>query len=112
MQGMANSNPLSPFNSYAALQTSPAGSPRIGVGGYRSPSRFGHPPPGSQGSETEAAHRMKSLRLTPRQGNKSLASMLLETDQRHEAAQQAQRRRDLVATKSGLEVRGRALHEP
>ena len=106
LQGeMANNEPASPFSAYSAIPPSPAASPRIEAGNYRSPSRFGTPPQGLQGSGSEAAHRMKSLRLTPRPLSKSLANMLQDPDQRNETLQEGQRRRDLQATRSGLEVR-------
>ena len=80
------------------------------MGGYGSPTRFSQAQaPGSRGSEGEAAHRMKSLRLTPRQSNKSLASILQQPDERQDSASQSNRRRDLLATKSGLEVRFETL---
>lgn len=107
---MTNKDPASPFSAYAAIPPSPAASPRIEAGGYRSPSRFGSTKQGLQGSGSEAAHRMKSLRLTPRQPSKSLATMLPDSDQRNEASQEGQRRRDLQATRSGLEVAPSALY--
>ena len=101
---MANNEPASPFSAYAAIPPSPAASPRIEAGGYRSPSRFGTPGQGLQGSGSEAAHRLKSLRLTPRPLGKSLDNMLQDQHRRNEASQEGQRRRDLQATRSGLEV--------
>lgn len=94
----------SPFN--RALPKGPAQtlSPRIGAVSHRGPAR-GPSSAALAATGSEAGHTLKSARLTPRPPSRSLANMMLENKQMEAGAQEAQRRRDLTATKSGLEVR-------